>query len=304
MRRNLFLLKTLDEALSDSATAEVGVTASTDGVLELQQLLEELQIVERRSAKAVYVRGPRFERLREFPVLGAVVEAFAASMVHRGGPCALLIREAVLLAPARFRLTVDRMEEAFDALKRIARPIAGTTDKSSVPTTTATISLTGSVMAGRATALTSAHKASLLASLGAFDAFCMHLMRLIYECLHARTALGFAADNANAAALEQALAGAFARPSIIEKAKHVISLFYKPGAVLEGHVDTSKVATFITTRTRNADRRVLLNLADMGDDEFKYEVAYDRWDVFFFPADVWHQTSPIPTEREIVNLFY
>lgn len=302
MRHNLVLLKTLDEALSDDATARVGVALSTDGVLELQGLLEKLQIVERR--EAVYVRGPRVGRLREFPALGAVIDAFAASMVHRGGPCALLIREAVLLAPARFGLTADRMEEAFDGLKLIARPIAGTTDKFSTPTTTATISLTGSVMAGRATALTGARKASLLASLGAFDAFCMHLMHLIYECLHYRAALGFAADNANAEALEQALAGAFARPSIIENAKHVIALFYKPSDVLEGHIDTSKVATFITTRTRNADRRVLLNLADMGDDALKYEVAYDRWDVFFFPAAVWHQTSPIPTEREIVNLFY
>lgn len=298
MRKNLGMFSELYDVLRKNESASIATYTGSNS--ELQKKLEALLIVERHPVRAVYVRGRYFQRLAEFPLLGAVVEAYDVSALQQGGPCALLIRKAIVLAPPRFNLTEARMEEAFDTLHDVGRPVAGTTKKQSATIRTAAISLTGVVKSGRATLVTK----KLMESLKAFDDFCMHLMHLIFECVARHALLGLKNGKVNALALKDALAHTFDDPKKLEAKRNVIAVFYEPGNVLEGHEDPTDVATFITTRTRNDAHIPLLNLADMDSDEPRYQLAYDRWDVVFFPAKVWHQTNPYPSKRDILNLFY
>jgi hypothetical protein len=251
--------------------------------------------------RVVYVAGKHLALLREFPFIGAVINAFARSVVHQGGPCALHIKRGIFVAPPRFGLTVPALEKAFDKLREVAHPIAGTDGNDSAIHNTASIRLnaSGTVLSGRASLVTK----RLMTTLHAFDDFGMHSMRVIAGVLARWSRFGFA-ESANASKLLEAIKDVLARPKLLQEKKHILSVFYKPGGVLEGHIDTTSVATFITTRTPNDDRETLLNLADMGSQELKYTIGYHRWDLVFFPADVWHQTSAYSEPREIMNLFY
>lgn len=339
MNRSRVLCHDLFEALRRSAQHSVTVASCTDSHIGFQAKLEALKIVKRREqvvtadavepsskkkyssvqrnylkrrarrlakeevagiSRAYYVRGPNFKFLREIPLLGAVIDAFASSVVHQGGPCALLLEKAVLVAPPRFGLSVPAIEAAFASLKDISRPIAGTTgDTGEVKHRTACVRFDGYVMSGKTARVNN----RLLVTLQAFDSLCTYLMRVIYECLCKWNQFGFK-ESVNATALHQAFANTFAKPQRVNAQKHIISVFYDPGATLNGHEDTCEVATFITTNTPNQNRQVLLNLADMESKVLKHEIAYHRWDLVFFPAKVWHQTSPYPSEREIMNIFY
>jgi hypothetical protein len=341
VRRNLLLFSALYEALRREESASVSVASSTASSGDLQEKLEALKIVERvvetppnipatpskkkhyskkdrralerRHARAleaapmhtrsisVYVAGKAFALLREFPLLGAIVEAFAQSVVHQGGPCVLHIRRGIFLAPPRFGLDVPTLEKAFDTFREMAKPIPGTDIPGSSTHDTASIRLSANetVTAGRASLVTK----RLMKTLRAFDDFGMYTLRVIAGCLTRWSLLGFAA-SANAENLLQVLKHVFANPKALQEKKHVLAVFYKPNGVLEGHIDPTEVATFITTRTPNDDRETLLNIADMDCKKLKYTIGYHRWDVVFFPANVYHQTSAYPEEREIMNLFY
>jgi hypothetical protein len=161
------------------------------------------------------------------------------------------------------------------------------------------LNASGTVMSGRATLVT----ARLKKTLRAFDEFGTHCLRIIAGVLSRWSLFGFA-ESVNAVNLLEAIKYHFDHPKVVEEKKHVLSVFYKPEGVIEGHVDTVELATFITTRTPNDDRETLLNLANMESKELKHTVAYHRWDLVFFPANVWHQTSAYPEAREIMNLFY
>jgi hypothetical protein len=344
VHRNLVLLNNLFEALRRKGSRAVSAATSTDSNTDLQDKLEDLKIVvrkevpvhttsavvappqkkhlskkqrsalERRAARlareepmrvravhAVYVPGTSFSLLREFPLLGAIIDAFVESVVHKGGPCALLIRKAIFVAPPRFGLSVRALEHAFDTLSDVAKPIYGTDAADSPKHDTASIRLnaSGTVMSGRATRVT----VRLMKTLRAFDEFGTHCLRIIAGVLSRWSLFGFA-ESVNAVNLLEAIKYHFDHPKVVEEKKHVLSVFYKPEGVIEGHVDTVELATFITTRTPNDDRETLLNLANMESKELKHTVAYHRWDLVFFPANVWHQTSAYPEAREIMNLFY
>ncbi len=251
--------------------------------------------------REIYVRGKSFELLQDFPFIGAIIEAFKTSFVHQGGPCVLLIKHAMTLAPPRFKLTVTDLEDAFDTLKKMSEFLPGTDDINSREHKSTTISLEplGFVKTGNSKFSTK----RLLDTLHSFDSVGMYSLSVIAGVIKRSSLFGIA-QNDNALKLLASISKNLDRPGKLNSVKEIVSINYDAGAVLEGHVDPSILCTFVTTRTVNHDRATLLQFADMGSEELKYDVAYHRWDLVFFPAQLHHQTFPYDGEREIMNIFY
>lgn len=310
-------------SLSAPDAVPVRVTVISRGDTEIEETMETLSIVRRMPATIldapfsvkrrcrtrrprcprtddVYIRGPNFEWLHDFMYAGHVASACHA--YDDKAPLVLHIRGAIYKSPPRFGLShPSRLDYVFSELDAMAVPLAGTSAPNSAYHRAVTVHLQHSVKV--ATGLP--HRPAspqLLDALANFDALGVYTLRLIAECLRRWMSITDTIPPDHVEHALKRLDRARARPSMLQD-KCILSVFYEPGGCLEGHVDSSKVGTLVTTNTANPDGLPLLELAPGHIAEDVTTVAYDRGDLVFFPANVWHRTRPFPRARQILNLF-